>query len=327
MRVLVVSTDWSGLVSPIVDEIRQQGHIVEYLDHSILADFSYFNYFDRIQSKIFNVFSGEKYKHLRTEEQIESTLRGFFYGKDVYDLAVFTNPDIFNERHFKLFKNNSRKLVLNLWDSLERMPKNRSKLHFFDVIRSFDPVDCKNMGFIPTTNYFHIQEQVMPQREMYNYDVFSVMTFCKERYPLVEKFIDVNPDLKCKILLYIDNERKRKYIRHPKVQIITKPVLKGDLREFISKSKSVLDLGYETQNGFSFRVFETLAWNKKLITTNKHVIDADFYRESNIYCLPKNYKVADFFIDSPYTHVPADVKNQYRLDEWVNRLLNLGKGL
>ncbi len=327
MRVLVVSTDWSGLVSPIVKEIQKQGHVVDYLDHSILANFSYFNYFDRIQSKFFNVFSGKQYKHLRTEEQIESTLRGFFYGKECYDLAVFTNPDIFNERHFKLFRNSAKKLVLNLWDSLERMPNNKSKLHFFDVVRSFDPVDCEQMGFLPTTNYFHSDERIMPEREQYEYDVFSVMTFCKVRYPMVEKFIERNSELKCKILLYIDNERKRKYINNSKVEVITKPMLNDELREMISKSKSVLDLGYESQNGFSFRVFETLAWNKKLITTNKYILDADFYKEDNIFLLPISYRIDNGFIDSPYIIVPDEVKSEYRLDRWVERLLRLGQGI
>lgn len=325
MRILIVSTDWSGLISPIIDEIKRQGHEVDYLDHSVLSDFKYFNKIDRIQSKAFNFLSNKKYKHLRTEEQIEFSLRGFLHCKDKYDLAIFTNPDIFNDVHFSLFRKGARKLILNLWDSLERMPNNKQKIKFFDIVRSFDPIDCGNFGFIPTTNYFHRNEQIMDDKENYKYDTFSIMTFCKERYPLVDRFINANPNVNHKIMIYIDNERKRKYIKNEKIDVITKPILNDKLRAIISESKSVLDIGYRCQNGFSFRVFETLAWNKKLITTNPHITNADFYDENNILLLSDDFLIDDCFLNSSYSPVPDDIKKKYRLDFWVKNLLMLDR--
>lgn len=154
MRVLIISANWSGLVTPIVEEIRKQGHEVDYLDYDFLVDFKYFNFFDRIQSKLFNVLYTEAYKNIRVDEQIECCLRGFFYNRPHYDLTVLTNPSFFNDTHFGYIKNNSKRLVLNLWDSLDKMPGNQSKIEYFDAIRSFDPIDCERYGFIPTTNYF-----------------------------------------------------------------------------------------------------------------------------------------------------------------------------
>lgn len=323
MRILVVSTDWSGLISPIIDEMRAQGHYVDYLDHSMLSNFCYFNAFDKIQSKIFNLFSSGKYKHLRTNEQVECTLRGFFCYREPYDLALFTNPDIFNEQHFKIFRANSKKMFLNLWDSLDRMPKNKLKLHFFDVVRSFDPVDCSSLNLLPSINYFNINEREMPSREHYDYDVFLVMTFCRQRYSIIDKIICRNKNLNFKIMIYIDHERKRKFITNPKIEVITKPLFGEQLRTIIENSKAVLDIGYENQNGLSFRVMETLAWNKKLITTNKNILGVDFYDKNNILLLDDKFFVGDEFLDSSYVMVDDKVKSKYRLDAWVKHLLSL----
>ena len=53
MRILFICPDWAGLATPIVKEMRRQGHNVTLLDHSDFSDFSYFNKTHRLLSKCY----------------------------------------------------------------------------------------------------------------------------------------------------------------------------------------------------------------------------------------------------------------------------------
>ncbi|MEH0373147.1 hypothetical protein [Vibrio mimicus] len=322
-RILVISTDWSGLVTPIVSEIRDQGNEVDYIDHGLLSNFQYYGLFNKLQSKINNVLSDYSYKKKRTEEQITCTLLGFFHCREKYDAIIFTNPDIFNDDHFTIFREHASKLILNLWDSLERMPRNIKVIDKFDVVLSFEPLDCDKYGLVSITNYIPPSESKITNEGDYEYDVFSVMSFCKVRYKKLLRFLDENPHIKSKNLVYIDNERKKKLIKDKRVTLINKPIFNEELKSYVKKSRSILDVGYDNQKGLSFRIFESLAWEKKIITTNEFVKCFDFYNYHNIFCVNSiSYSVSSDFFSSDYQSIPSEVIDAYRLKNWVIRLMS-----
>lgn len=61
---------------------------------------------------------------------------------------------------------------------------------------------------------------------------------------------------------------------------------------------------------------------KKLITTNENICNYDFYRECNISFLSRGFSVDKAFLYDPYFEIPEKIKNQYRIDYWVERLLS-----
>ena len=48
------------------------------------------------------------------------------------------------------------------------------------------------------------------------------------------------------------------------------------------KAFCLIDLKLESHNGLSFRFYESLYFQKKLITNNKDVVNYDFYNSNNI---------------------------------------------
>ncbi|WP_221075308.1 hypothetical protein [Agarivorans aestuarii] len=319
MKILFISTDWTGLARPVADELSRQGHDVAYLDHSEISHFAYKSSTHRALTKLLDLFRKRKYKHVKTEQNIAYELTRFFCGQN-FDLAIFTNPDIFVEEHFKIIRTHIPRLHLMLWDSLGRMPQNREKLPYFDKVFSFDPIDVATHNLENTTNYYR-RDQLPLSTNSYLYDVFCIMSFCKQRYPILVKFLDNNPNLNCKILLYIDHPRKRKYIKHPKIEIIEEPILNEKLLPYVRQSRCILDIGYENQRGLSFRVLEALAWERKLITTNTEISKQDFYNRDNIHIWNEKTSLSSKFIESDYNIVPPNIKQKYRIDNVAKKLI------
>ena len=80
----------------------------------------------------------------------------------------------------------------------------------------------------------------------------------------------------------------------------------------------------EGQYGLSFRVFEAMSLEKKIITDNESIKTYDFYNPNNILILNKNITNLDrSFFESPYQSIPEDVYEKYTLDSWINKVFGL----
>lgn len=321
MKLLFICPDWANLASPIVQEMRDQGHKVIHLDSGDLASFRYYSSSHRIMSKILDMFGGKRYKHKRTEEQIYWSLKGLFKGSGRFDAIICTEPNVFNHAHFDLMKRHSDRMVLSLWDSLSRMPQNGTHLDRFDKVFSFESMDCEQHGFIQTYNYIPPVDSTLD--DVPQYDVFSVMSFSKSRYQAVARFLDHNPELVPNIYFYLDHPRKRKYATHSKIKVIETLLLEDELSNEIRKSKAILDLGQGQQNGLSFRAYEAIAYGKKLITTSSDIIHYDFYDATNIMVINEpSTKIPDDFFDTDYRSPKSSAIEKYTLKRWVENLIH-----
>lgn len=89
-------------------------------------------------------------------------------------------------------------------------------------------------------------------------------------------------------------------------------------------SKIIIDLVINEHKGLSFRVFESLKYKKKLITTNKTVIDYPFYNSNNILILDENnFNQIQSFIEIPYQEIDVQITNTYSFSNWFNNLFDI----
>lgn len=88
----------------------------------------------------------------------------------------------------------------------------------------------------------------------------------------------------------------------------------------IEKSRSILDIAQDGQQGLSMRVMEALFLKRKLITDNPEVEKADFYNNNNIFILGKR-PLAELngFISSPYKPIDREIIERYDIDNWIKR--------
>ncbi len=326
---IIVNRNFHGLYTPIIEELEGVGHHVELLEIGKVAQFRYKNTAQRLKNFFSRTFLGKNLKQQYRDAMTTAYLKNLAEQRSSrFDLIVVNHPDTCNEEHIDILKTMSHTLGAHLWDSSGKEPKFFRHIDLYDTVISFDPDDVKRFRFQPTTNYLNEEITKLPEPDTYRSDVFSVMSYDPVRYQFIKKLIDANPGVRFDMAIYVQSEHRRKYVTHPQVEVISTP-LKGDaLLQRISGSRAMLDIGHSGQHGLSFRVFEALGHERKLITTNARVKEYPFYNAENIFCISEDNAVIDpVFFATAYQPVDSGIVSQYRLKQWTEDYLSkLTKG-
>lgn len=322
MRILFICPNWAGLATPIIKEMISQGHDVTHLDHDDFSDFSYFNGVHRTLAKLYQLVAKDNYKHRYTRLEIKRTISSFFISRESFDVVLMTEPNLFNIDELSMFKEHCNMMIATLWDSVVKSSNNIENLNLFDIIYSYDQEDCNKYGFEKINNYLDPSWCSNSPLSDAKYDVFSIMSFTKERYKMLLDFLDKNPHLTHNIYMYIDHDRKRKYIKDLRVKITKNLILGDELKQCIEGAKAILDLLQGHQTGLSFRVYESLGYKRKLITTNECIKNYDIYNEDNVFIIDGNNVVPRSFLQSEYSELSNGILDKYMLSSWVNKVLN-----
>jgi spore maturation protein CgeB len=169
-------------------------------------------------------------------------------------------------------------------------------MNMFDKIITFDMIDSKelNIEYLPlfyTNNYANLE---LSKEKVYDISFFG--SYHSDRLEIIKK---LEKECKEKGLTFYH------YLYSPKLALFrkilnssvkiedlkyfkTSPATNQELLDIYKKSKAVLDIESSIQNGLTIRTFEVLGAKLKLISTNKNIIDEDFYNKNNIYILDRN---------------------------------------
>jgi hypothetical protein len=94
----------------------------------------------------------------------------------------------------------------------------------------------------------------------------------------------------------------------------------------VADSKCIIDLHHDSvHSGLSFRTFEALGFNKKLITTNPIIKDYDFYDDQNIFFADETTDFSNIndFLNSDYKEIDPIIKNKYSFSNWIKYILEI----
>ena len=90
-----------------------------------------------------------------------------------------------------------------------------------------------------------------------------------------------------------------------------------------SRSKICLDFLNETHTGLSFRTFEALCYDKKLITNNISIKNYDFYSHENIFVWDENNEnELNYFLNLSYKSIDKNLKEKYSFGNWIEKILS-----
>lgn len=98
------------------------------------------------------------------------------------------------------------------------------------------------------------------------------------------------------------------------------------IREKIADSRAILNMmPDEKQTGIIIRDMEAIFNEKKLITDNMAIKQADFYRRENVFILGKDDidHIVEF-LDTPYVPLETDILEKYSFEAWFSVMLNCG---
>jgi len=235
-------------------------------------------------------------------------------------------------------KNPKLRTLLFLWDDIATFPNYIDYYGLFDKIYSFDQGDCINN---PTFKYlpdFYLPNDYNKEYEQ-EYDVTFIGTlnmrgtkrinflnqldqFCKDNNLKSFLYLRYYPNQNHKRLIdYIfpNNELKKfnsllnKSIHLDFMKTSNIPLEK--VEEIQNKSKCLIDINYGSRCGYTLNVISAIAKGKKLITTNKNIINEKFYNPNNIYVVDiDNPQFSKSFFISDIK--PIDI-SYLRIDNWL----------
>lgn len=324
MKICVISFDYWDYDHYIIKALRKKN--VESF-HIKIGSVSYDNYGEKVKNAASKIFLHKNLKDKKRQKYVIDTLEKLGY----QDQILVLNPDVFTHETLSFIRKKTHRLITFLYDNLSRYPV-EDKLHYFDKVFSFDDEDVQHYHFEKLCNYIYLEKQEVTNDKP-SLDLFYVTSYDKNRnkviYPLALKL----KQLKSKFQIVVVGKKtwflRWKYFFSPTKKDISvvfrrKTIDPKSILKYYQRTNTILDLMREGQTGLSFRVFEAMALEKKIITNNSTIRNYAFYNPQNILVLNDDLSnlTADFF-QTPYEKIPKEIYNQYTLDTWVEKVFNL----
>jgi len=317
-KILFISTNFFGYEKEIQKTLVNLGAQVDFWD-------------DRPKNTFF-------YKALiRVNKNILRKRIEFYYDTIIdgtkdkeYDYIFFLKAESISNKSLMKLKNiqNKAVFILYLWDSIGNRNDVKPLLKQFDKVLSFDKNDIKKYPFMCFRPLFYIEDYAKIKQEKLTLDVCFIGTGHSDRYKIIQtikKYCSKEEItgfyfmyLQGRIIFYYrkffsNTYRKSKIKDFSYVSLTQKEVIK-----IIESSKAVLDIQHHKQTGLTMRTLEVLGAKKKLITTNKDIINYDFYHPNNILVINReNPEISKHFFNTPYLEVGKNIYEKYSLKNWL----------
>lgn len=218
------------------------------------------------------------------------------------------------------------------WDSVQNYKGVDKASQYFDQIFTFDSNDSIKYGytFLPLF-YTKTYENIANINVCQKYDLMFAGTIHSDRYTFVSVITTQIQQqggtcfswffLPSKILYYKMKFQDKKMRSAKMSDFSFVPMSRAELMDYYSKSRIQIDIQHPKQTGLTMRTIEALGAKKKLITTNPHVKEYDFYNPSNILIVDRENPVIPIdFLMGQWEEVPNDIYTKYSLRSWLNTI-------
>ena len=296
-------------------------------------EFQYDNVLQKITNSFRKLFGDKEYKKaLKSQYDDKSLIKALSTIQQKVDYTLVIRPDYFTNETLEILKSKTNQLTAYQWDGLDRYPKAKEQITIFDRFFLFDVDDYEkyksnHAKVFPITNfYFDFDAKISEDKlKKEKKEVFFVGSFSENRIDdiafLAKIFTELNLNSNIN-LLYFDKKTPSIYKQNG-INFIDKPLTYLEVLEMVKKADIVLDFADSVHNGLSFRMFETLHYSKKLITTNQLVENYDFYNSNNILIWNKSVGKEEIkhFLSKDYTKLDNHIKTKYSFTHWIKTIL------
>ena len=238
---------------------------------------------------------------------------------------MFFRGDLLDDELLKEIKNQTTNGMINYqFDGLHRYPDIYSKINIFDRFFVFDYQDLyRYPDLLPTTNFYF-----KPHRELLNNGkIYFLAVHHDSRTHLINQFtayakrhhlsLDFN-------IVFATNEQKDDYKTPEVIDFLDKVISFNDNIVRSQQSSVLADFVINEHKGLSFRVFEAIGYQKKLITTNETVKFYDFYHPNNIFIYNgENHNELTKFLKLPYFPIDENIRQKYSFNNWIRYVLDI----
>lgn len=315
MKVCLISYDFWDYDRYIVEALKKRG--IEAV-HIKLCAYRYPSLSHRVKNAFSKIFLKKNYKKIWRQEMIINSLKKL--GKQ--DQILVINPETIEGKYHQEIKKYTEKYIAYLYDALARNPA-EGVLPYFDEVYSFDKEDIAKHHFKETTNYIYLEKPKDKQNP--KYDLMYLGSYDERTdwlYKIAEKMDEMGKSYR--FILVTRKAWKKKWTKNKSFVFISERISLEELSKNYRQARVILDLVREHQSGLSFRIFEAMALDKKIITTNPNIRKYDFYNVGNILVLDEALtSLEKSFFETPYQTLPEEIESGYTIDTWVAQLFNL----
>ena len=244
------------------------------------------------------------------------------------DWALFIRADIYDTSLLKFIKNKiSGGMVNYQWDGLDRYPDIKKCMNVFDRFYIFDPADLDfDENLLPACNfYFDHNLHMLPDDSS---GMYFIGTHMPERIHAVNALCAAARQAGWHTNFHVGwfgrdaTTIKNLYMKEVDIFHESKSFEENQLAA--QQAKVLVDFKTPTHNGLSFRIFESIGYEKKLITTNAEVKKYDFFHPNNIFVWDgKNLDGLADFLSHPYCPLDNSIRLKYSFSNWIKYLLDI----
>lgn len=240
--------------------------------------------------------------------------------------------------------------IIYFWDSFSTW-NYANLIKLFDLVYTFDPYDAGSHAGLRYLPLFYTAEyepqQAVGEKDIDLIYIGSVSIYTSNRLHILKELAIHAEKEKMKVFFWllcsvkgktllkkiVDRIRMLIYRRHREYELLLEDCrnnfdfVKGDLLSrdkvaaLMERAKCVLDIPINRQAGLTIRTIEALAQGKKLLTTNTHIAQEDFYNEDYIRIMSES----DLRLDAKFINsTPAGKVNLTHLyvRNWLLAIFN-----
>ncbi len=249
-----------------------------------------------------------------------------------YDYILICRGEAFTPYSIQTLRNAfpKSKVILYLWDVMHECEM-ADVLHACDKCMSFDPVDASknNIGFRPTffvDDYLSVKEM-----DDFLYDMEFICTLYHPRHKMVKELRRQFELQGIRFYTYLYVPGFIRYIQeslfhfpfYPFKDISLTPISIPGTIDILNKTKCILDINPPYQTSLSTRAHEAMAARRKYITTNKHIMDYEYYNPNNVLVVDINNPIIPKeFLETPFESIPEDILYKYSVKGLVDDLFD-----
>lgn len=234
------------------------------------------------------------------------------------DYALIIRPDAFPKNFIKALRTKADILIAYQWDAMQRFPKTYGYIDFFDRFFVFDPQDKGMAKTLETSNFYPLSYTELANRNTERgTDLYYWGNYSSDRKAILLSLIRF---CEAHNMHYDIHLHRRRFAFFMKDNVVTNEAISFEenlTRSF--NSKVLIDLAPPEQYGLSFRVFEALGFQKKLITNNHTITEYDFYHPDNVFIYGKDeMENLKCFLEKPYVPISEEIRQKYSFRNWIH---------
>lgn len=318
MKICIISFDSTYFDHNIIIELKKRNIEANHIDASKFK-YKYKSVFNKLSNSINKLFFNKNIKTIALEQHILQELKKLGHQNTI----LFIRPDRISKKAHLEIKKLTNRYISYIYDSCRRFPIDHLLDGVFDEIFSFDMIDVEKHKFTFISNYIYMDKREIKAGNEINNTIFIVISI-DERFDFLNKLANYLTDHHIDFKFIAVGKKKPENINE-NIIFSNKTLLPEELQNDLENSKIFLDLIRKDHNGLSFRIFEALAMQRKIITTNKSISQYDFYNPNNILILDENssINVPSDFLNTPYEPLNDDIYYKYTIENWAKTVFKL----